>query len=345
MGPLISNDVLDDALTPEERLYRALGRAEDRLSRLDERARGCGFLGGWRTRADLRAVLGAMAAQGEGAIYAEDLALHALGSDIRMPDSGVVRADALLRARQKMGRGGEELLSWHGVTWLSGRAPGPPPPAARPTLRVDVSVAGHGALAGLTRFFSRLEQSRSDTPRAAVEEALEVLDVAAGAPALLAAASLVEAWRLVDPPQETKPLGGLLAAQYLRTQRRFSAGLFPFEAALQRRAMPPRLAWAPLLDRLIFWCETAERSAQLELEELARLAAQKTLIERRAAGGRRHNKAPALAALAVERAVLTTEMISRELGISPQGCGQLMKRFDGVLREITGRSAYRVWRL
>jgi hypothetical protein len=129
------------------------------------------------------------------------------------------------------------------------------------------------------------------------------------------------------------------------SQRRFTAGLFPFETALQRRSMPPRLAWAPLIDRLRFWCETVERSADLELAELSRLATQKALLERRAAGGRRNSKAPALAALAVEHAVLTTELISRELGVTPQGCGLLMKRFDGVLREITGRASYRVWRL
>jgi hypothetical protein len=331
-------------LEPEERLFRALGRAEDRLSRLDERARGCGFAAGWRERADVRAALGALSAQGELA-HAEDLILHALGADLHAPDRTLLRAHAALRARQRAWLGGEELLSWRGVAWLSGRTAAAPANAARPTLRVGEAAAAIGAVAEIAAFFGRLEQRQSDDARAGVEECLEVLDVAAGSPPLLAAAALIEAWRVVDPLPDAKALGGVLAAQALRTQRRFTTGLFPFEAALQRRPMPARLAWAPPLERLRFWCEVVERSADFELEELNRLATQKALIERRAAGGRRHGKAPALAALAVDRAVLTTELIVRELGVTPQGCGQLIKRFDGVLREITGRSAYRVWRL
>ena len=53
----------------------------------------------------------------------------------------------------------------------------------------------------------------------------------------------------------------------------------------------------------------------------------------------------AFAALAVTHAFLTTELVARELGVSPQGAGQLIKRFDRALREITGRASYRVWRL
>jgi hypothetical protein len=159
------------------------------------------------------------------------------------------------------------------------------------------------------------------------------------------AAALLEAWRVADPVPGHSGLGGLLAAQVLRTQRRFTAGLFPLEVSLRRRPWPPRLDWASPGARLGFWFECFERSALLELAELDRLATQKALLERKVAGGRRHGKAPALAALAVQRPVLTTEIIVRELGVTPQGCGQLLNRFGGLLQEVTGRSSYRVWRL
>jgi hypothetical protein len=125
---LIDNDFLDDGLAPEERVFRALARAEDQISRLDERAKGCGFTAGWRDRADLRATITQMGVEGE-LIHPEDLLLHALGMDSRMPERALLRATALLRARQKAWRGGEEMLSWRGVVWLTGRV-GAPPPAA-----------------------------------------------------------------------------------------------------------------------------------------------------------------------------------------------------------------------
>ena len=38
----IDNGFIDDGLTLEERLFRSLARAEDQISRLDERAKACG---------------------------------------------------------------------------------------------------------------------------------------------------------------------------------------------------------------------------------------------------------------------------------------------------------------
>jgi hypothetical protein len=193
--------------------------------------------------------------------------------------------------------------------------------------------------------FDQLAKGVSDAPRAGVEDCLSVMDAPQPSPPLLQAAALVEAWRLVDPLPAHSPLGGVVAALVLKTTKRFTAGLFPLEVALRRRPAPPRLAWSTLPDRLAFWLETFELAGALELDEIVRLGHQKTLLERKAAGGRRHGKAPALAALAVEHPVLTTELIVRALGITPQASLQLVKRFGGALHEITGRSRYRVWRL
>ena len=109
--------------------------------------------------------------------------------------------------------------------------------------------------------------------------------------------------------------------------------------------MPARLEWAPVVERLQFWFEAFELTATLEAAEIDRLTTQKHLIERLAQGGRRNSKAMALATLAVDRPVLTTALVAQVLGVTPQGAGQLLKRFSAVLHEITGRSSYRVWRL
>ena len=140
-------------------------------------------------------------------------------------------------------------------------------------------------------------------------------------------------------------MGALAAAVVLKTTHRFDSGLFPIEAALSRWPMPARLVWAPLSDRLSYWLGLIEAAANLELDELTRLGHQKSLIERKAVGGRRSSRAPDLARLAVESPVLTTESIARSLGITPQASLQLVRRLDGALFEITGRSRYRVWRL
>ena len=202
-----------------------------------------------------------------------------------------------------------------------------------------------GGYEALSAFFDQMAKGVSESPRSGVEDCLSVLDVQDRSPPLLQAAALIEAWRLVDPLPSHTPIGGVAAALVLKSTKRFTAGLFPLEVALRRRPMPPRLAWSALADRLVFWLETFELAAALELDEIVRLWHQKALLERKAAGGRRHGRAPALAALAIDSPVLTTELIVRALGITPQASLQLVKKFDGALHEITGRSRYRVWRL
>jgi hypothetical protein len=342
-NPFILREVFQDDLSPQEAVFGALARAEDGVSRLDERVRACGFSEGWNTRAEIRAVLGAMAADG-ALVHPEDLILHDLGTDARLPEASVARARELLHARRKARRAGPELLSWGGLAWLSGLAPNAPPPGHRPTTRIHGSrVVIHG-YAALAAFFGALTKGNSESVRAGVEDCLAVLDVA-GVPPLLQAAALAEAWRVVDPLPRQRSLGVLAAALWLKASGRFTAGLFPLEVATGRRPIPRRLAWSPIEERLVFWLAQFELAAKLELEELTRLGHQKALIERKAGGGRCNNRAPDLARLAVATPALTTECISRALSITPQASLQLVRRMDGVLHEMTGRSRYRVWRL
>ena len=326
-----------------EALFAALARAEDRVSRLDERVRGSGFRDGWRSRADIRAVIGAMAADGAH-VHPEDLILHDLGTDTRLPETAVAKARDLLQARRKAQRGGSELLSWSGLAWLSGLTQREPPPGARPTAHIAGGPAPVSGYAALVRFFESIAKGDTESPRAAVEDCLGVLDLPR-VPPLLQAAALTEAWRIVDPLPRRRPMGGLAAAMVLKTTARFSSGLFPLEVALGRGAFPGRLAWAPIGERLAYWVAQLELAAELELEELTRLGHQKARIERKAGGLRRSNRGPDLAKLAVDSPVITTESISRTLGVTPQASLQLVRRMGGVLHEITGRSRYRVWRL
>ena len=335
-------DIFDDELPSQEAVLLALARAEDRVSRLDERVRACGFSEGWCARADIRAVLAAMAADG-ATVHPEDLILHDLGTDARPPEASVTKARHLLQARRKARHAGPELLSWTGLAWLGGLARQGPPPGDRPTTQI-LGVRGAQGYTALAAFFVVLSKGDSESPRAGVEECLAVLDIP-GVPPLLQAAALAEAWRVAAPLPRQRPLGLIAVSHWLKATGRFVAGLFPLEVALRRRPRPNRLEWASIDQRLLFWLDQFALAAELELEELTRLGHQKALIERRAAGGRRNNRAPELARLAVEHPVLTTESIAQALSITPQASLQLVRRMGGVLHEITGRSRYRVWRL
>jgi hypothetical protein len=340
---LIEQAILSEARSPEETVLTALALAEDRLSRLDERARSSGFSEGWNRRADVRAVLAAMSADG-ALVHPEDLLLHDLRADVRLPEASLVRARDLLQARRKARRGGAELLSWNGLAWLIGAARQAPPPGARPTTQIEGAPAGAFGYAALAAVFETLAKGESGAPREGVEDCLAVLD-APGVPSLLQSAALVEAWRVVDPFPRQRPLGSLAASVWLAAAGRFTVGLFPLEVAFRRRPTPPRLAWAPLHERLLYRLGQFTIAADLEIEELTRLGHQKALIERKARAARRSSRAPDLAKLAIDHPVLTTDLIARALSITPQASLQLVRRMDGVLQEITGRSRYRVWRL
>ena len=326
-----------------ETLFLSLGRAEDLLSRLDERVRSCGFPEGWSNRADVRAVVGAMAAEGLS-VHPEDLILHDLGADARLPAATVARARQVLQARRRAAAGGGEILSWAGVAWMSGQSRRAPPLGQRPTTVIPGAQRTHLGYVGLAAFVSGLAKGEAETGRPGVEECLGVFDLS-DLPPLLLAAAFMEAWRLVDPLPRHRPLGGLLASQFLKASGRFTAGLFPLEVARARRPMPGRLAWAGPAERLTYWLGIYEVAARLELEELVRLGHQKALVDRRAGGGRRSSRAPALAALAVTSPVITTDLVVSALGITPQASLQLIAKFGNVLHEITGRTRYRVWRL
>jgi len=341
----LKSPVFSDAeISTDEAVFSTLALAEDRVSRLDERARASGFVDGWRARADVRAVIAAMAIDGQ-LVHPEDLILRDVNADARLPDPSVSRASALLRSRKRASQGGGELLGWQGISWICGLTKQAPPPGSRPTARVEARVGEGGAVAALEGFFDGLTKRDTESPRAGVEDCLGVLDLGVRLPPLLQAAAFLEAWKIADPLPAHRAAGAIAAALILKSSRRFTAALFPVDVGARRRPTAPRLAWAPLSERLAYWLGVIELAAELELEEITRLGHQKALLERKAAGGRRHGKASAFAALAVEHPVLTTELIVRGLGVTPQGGLQLVKRFGGALHEITGRSRYRVWRL
>ena len=335
----------DPESAPNEALFEALARAEDRVSRLDERAKWCGFQKGWRSRADIRAALAAAWLDGY-VVHPEDLILHDLGMDARVPEIEVVKALTVLRARRKAMGDTSALLSWRGVLWLLGRAQ-TPPSAPRPTLKVGASPRLGALYEALDQYLLKLTRGNDEDRRAGVEDCLAAFDVAgSGVSVVLLAALFLEAWRVVDPLPAQRWVGPLLAAMWLLAEHRFTAGILPIEVGLRRRGqMPARLAWGQSGERIAWWLEGLCLACDLESEEVVRLKAKSAALATQVAGRRAHSRARALGALAMDQPVISTPIIAGSLKITPQAARQLVASFGGVLQEITGRSRYQAWRL
>jgi hypothetical protein len=344
-GALMTQSFLDEGVRPRTALVAALARAEDRLSRLDERAGYSGLSEAWRGRADLRATLGALWLEGE-VVHPEALILHDLGMDTETPERTVVRAAAILRARRNAERGQAALLSWRGVLWLLGRSPSPPA-GPRPSLRVGPAWSDGDGLDAVEDYLVRLARGDSEEARAGVEECLAAFDLdGPEVTPLLAAAVFLDAWRLVDPLPAQRWLGSLLASLWLSSQRRFGVGLAPLEVGFRRRgSMPGAVAWGPPERRLVWWLEGAGLACDLELEEIVRLRAKAAQLERRTAGRRVRSKLPALGSLLLDKVAVSTPIIAEALRVTPQGARHLIGELGDIAQEITGRSRYQVWRL
>jgi hypothetical protein len=101
-----------------------LARAEDALARLDERLRVSPVRDGWIARTHFSESCAALWLEGE-LIHLEDLVLHDVGMDVRVPTRALIRAHATLRARRRVAA---EASGWAfsnaGLAALRGEASG-----------------------------------------------------------------------------------------------------------------------------------------------------------------------------------------------------------------------------
>lgn len=181
----------------QERLLWATSAAEDAISRLDERLRGCAFATGWAKRQDfLEAVAWAWNA-GRG-VSVEDLVLHDGGMDIRMPDEGLRASHSFLRARRKAALGGEGLLSGHGAAWLAGRhkhAPSASSSMAPEHLDTDAPLFKQ-----LVAELDSLRKGETEGGQSATSDWIRLLALRhPRLPLVLQAAVALEGWRIVEP--------------------------------------------------------------------------------------------------------------------------------------------------
>lgn len=177
------------------------------------------------------------------------------------------------------------------------------------------------------------ERARLDAWRA-------VLPLADQLPASIGAAILFDAWERIEPLRRKHWLGALLVGDYLRFRGKVASHVVALNTGLktirhERRRSRDRLT------RLNAFLEAMLATADLGLKELDRLSLARTQMEMRLRDRRSNSNLPGLLELVLSRPIVSTALISRQLGVTPRGALNLVRELG--LREMTGRGRYRGW--
>ena len=358
------------ALLKATRLLHSLTRAGEALARLDERVTRSPIRDGFLQRQNFHEAVSSLWLDGE-LVHVEDLVLHDARMDIRAPTNEIVNAHRILRARRLMeSHPPQWALSDHGLDLLRGR--NVPSQSGMPTVIPDgegtdaeepddVDSALADELAEMDAVLSRssalvadalsyrvqpeqsanilaLDQSDEESEEERFQRWRKLVDRYSEYPAPLRAAILLDAWRDMQVSDRSPWLGRQLAAALLRAN-----GLTMLPAlntglrAIQRERRHSR----DQEERLIAILDGMSEAADLGMKEHDRLLNGKSRMERRLIGKRSNSRLPDLVELVLANPVVSTSMIVKQLGTTPQGAMVLANQLE--LREMTGRGRFRAW--
>ncbi len=172
---------------------------------------------------------------------------------------------------------------------------------------------------------------------------MDALMAAQNAPAVLATAIALDAWLALEPTERGGEVGFVLAATVLR-QRGVAARHLP---ALGLGLLKGRFRWSPhqaLSVRLAGLIEAIHQSARLADGDLKRLTLAREVMARRCEGRRGNSKLPQLVDLFMASPLVTVQMATEKLKVTPQAVEVMLKELGPSLpRELTGRKRYRAW--
>ena len=334
----------------DEPVFFALARAEDAVSRLDEIARACPFAEGWTRRLDFAEAV-AWGWNHGSVVTHDDLLLHDGMLDAQVPEPAIITARGLLVARRRARHAGPELLSAAGISWLAGAGKRPPLPtlarARRSRGRRTESLPQISRLDGLAATLKAAAAGVSDTVHENLTEWLTLfLDPELEVPHLLKAAFALEAWSIIDPLPRRGYLGPVLVAQWLHAENRVLSGLIGIEGGFRVRSRQASgRGLADPLSRLTFWLDVLAAAAAAGVAEIQRLALARSMLERRTRSRRASSKAPDVIDYVMGHPLVTARDLATSLNISGTSARRLIEQFAPTLKEVTGRSHYRAWRL
>jgi hypothetical protein len=346
-----------------------LMQAEDALARLDERLRASPVRHGWIERTHFSDACASLWIEGELA-HLEDLVLHDANMDARAPTPEVLRAARVLAARRRIFaaapawalspaglaalRGGGYLPEGEGRA-ESSAAREDAPEAFGIESKEDPLAAEMAALdAALARTNLALERkpvvAREDRDPLVYDldwDEDERLDqwrdgVAATAdlPPVLAVAIAAVLWDDIEPLQHVDWLGRLLAAALLRERGKTASHLVCLNCGARTAGRLRRKHGDPVA-KILFWLAAILAAAEQGLKDHDRWLLARASREGRLKGRRGTSRLPQALDLALEKPIVTPELLAKALNVSARAGQDLIAGLG--LRELTGRRRYRAW--
>jgi Protein of unknown function (DUF1612)/HTH DNA binding domain len=170
-----------------------------------------------------------------------------------------------------------------------------------------------------------------------------VEDVTGRGPAVLVTAIALDAWLLLEPAEHRGELGYSLAAIVLRAQGMVLAHLPALALGLQRS----KFRWSPdqpSITRINGLLQAISEAARRGTADLQRLTLARDVMLRSCTGRSKNSRLPALVNLFISSPLVTVQLASKRLDVSPQAVEAMLKELGSSLpRELTGRKRYRAW--
>lgn len=358
-------------------LLPAVGRAEDKLARLDEIVRRSLVREGFIERGHFFDAAASMWVSGE-LVHMEDLVLHDAHMDIRTPTHELTIAHAILRTRRRIADAKPDwAISEAGIAMLTG---GVDKRQVRHGLVPQQAGEGDDELADdnndlLSSEFAEIDAvlnrsqrlieglvegkvavAGSDRPSLVVGDLMirdpdwdeqdrlqqwrQVVKEVKSVPAALGAALIHDAWEVLEPMQRQHWLGGQLVSACLRSQGKVTSHLAGFNIGLKTIPRERRRA-QNRTTRLLAFLDAMSAAADAGMKEIARLSQAREQMERRLRGRRSSTSLPAVIELILSRPIVSATMIAKAAKITPRGALNLVAELG--VREMTGRGRYRAW--
>lgn len=161
-------------------------------------------------------------------------------------------------------------------------------------------------------------------------------------PAVLAAATVWDAWRDLAPEPGAGWRGTLLASLVLRERGMTPNMLLPIDMGWKASTYRVRPEHSRR-ERLLGFVNWIELTASQGQKDLATLALANMQLRSRLRGRQANSRLPALARLFMAAPLVSVPMAARHLGCSPQAIEKMIPLLGSAVRQVTDSERFRVW--